>query len=64
MIIISIKRGNMLDMNRRYIEILIKNNLSKLTRQQVKTLRGQLNSGNIEGAYKGLTKILKRNKNI
>lgn len=47
-------------MNRRDIELIIKENLKSLKRQEVKTLRGLLNSGNIEGAFKGLKKILKR----
>lgn len=46
--------------NRRDIELIIKENLKSLKRQEVKTLRGLLNSGNIEGAFKGLKKILKR----
>lgn len=32
----------------------------KLTRQQFQTLKGQIKSGDIEGAYKGLLKILER----
>ena len=47
-------------MNRTTIEFLIKKHINNLTRQQVKTLKGQLNSGDIVGAYKGLNKILKR----
>lgn len=31
-----------------------------LTRQQIKTLHGQVKAGDKEGAYKGLVKILKR----
>jgi hypothetical protein len=33
---------------------------SNLTRQQIKTLRGQALSGDVDGAIKGLEKILKR----
>ena len=50
-------------MNRREVEALIKNNLEKLSRHQVKTLRGQLNKGDIVGADKGLQTILKRYEN-
>lgn len=35
---------------------------SKLSRQQLKTLRGQILSGNIDGAMRGLDKILKQKK--
>ena len=49
-------------MTRRTVEIMIKENIQHLTRQQVRTFKGQLNSGNIEGAYKGLNKLLKRVK--
>lgn len=38
----------------------IKANAGRLTRQQVKTLRGQALAGDIDGAIKGLEKILKR----
>jgi len=33
---------------------------SNLTRQQIKTLRGQALSGDVDGAKRGLEKILKR----
>lgn len=49
-------------MSRKQIDILIKQNKNKLTRQQVRTLYGQANSGDIEGAYKGLVKLLNRPK--
>ena len=49
-------------MTRRAVEIIIKENIQYLTRQQVRTFKGQLNSGNIEGAYKGLNKVLRRMK--
>lgn len=39
---------------------LLENNKYKLTKHQKKTIKGQLNSGNINGAYKGLNKILNR----
>ena len=38
----------------------IKANAGRLPRQQVKTLRGQALAGDIDGAIKGLEKILKR----
>ena len=47
-------------MNRLSVEILIRKHINSLTRQQIKTLRGQLNSGDVVGAYKGLNKILSR----
>ena len=46
--------------NRRSVEILIRDNHNKFTRQQIRTLKGQLNSLNIEGAYKGAIKIINR----
>lgn len=46
-------------MDRNIVDKLMKENLNILTRQQVKTLRGQLNKGDIQGAYKGLNKLLK-----
>ena len=39
---------------------LIKEQRGLLTRQQVKTIIGQVKTGNEEGALKGLKKILKR----
>lgn len=38
----------------------IKANAGSLTRQQVKTLRGQALAGDTDGAMKGLENILKR----
>ena len=38
----------------------IKANAGSLTRQQIKTLRGQVLAGDIDGAIKGLQNILKR----
>lgn len=38
----------------------LKQNKERLTRQQVKTLRGQALSGDIKGASKGLEKILQK----
>lgn len=35
---------------------------SRLSRQQLKTLRGQILSGNISAAMRGLDKILKQKK--
>lgn len=46
--------------NRREVEILIKNNIDKLNRNQVKTLKGQLNKGEIVAAKKGLDTILRK----
>ena len=39
---------------------LIKKYIHLLNRQHVKTLNGQIKTGNEEGALKGLVKILKR----
>lgn len=39
---------------------LLKANRDNLTHQQYKTLKGQVLAGNIEGATKGLQKLLKR----
>lgn len=33
---------------------------NKLSKQQIKTLRGQALSGDLEGAHRGLEKIMKR----
>jgi hypothetical protein len=38
----------------------IKANAGSLTRQQIKTLRGQALSGDADGAIKGLERILRR----
>ncbi len=38
--------------------ILLKQNKKKLTRQQYKTLLGQIHAGDITGAEKGLRKLL------
>ena len=40
--------------------IHLNNHKKKLTRQQYKTLKGQIQSGNIEGAMKGLKRIMRR----
>lgn len=40
---------------------LLRLSRKKLTRQQHKTLCGQVNAGDVTGAMKGLEKILKRN---
>lgn len=42
---------------------LIKTNYHKLTPQQFRTLKGQCLSGDIEGAKKGLLKILRKKAN-
>lgn len=39
---------------------LIKANSDKLTRQQLRTLMGQCRAGDIDGALKGLHRILRR----
>ncbi len=39
---------------------LLRMSRKKLTRQQYKTLCGQINAGDITGAMKGLEKLLKR----
>lgn len=39
--------------------ILIRKNKHQMTRQQIRTLRGQALAGDIAGAVKGLNKIIK-----
>lgn len=39
---------------------MLKGNKENLTKQQYKTVRGQALSGDLEGARKGLAKLLKR----
>lgn len=39
---------------------LLRMSRKKLSRQQYKTLCGQINAGDIDGAMKGLEKLLKR----
>ena len=40
---------------------LIEQNKKKMTQQQYRTLKGQCRSGDVEGALKGLNRILRRN---
>lgn len=47
---------------RKCVVELLKNNREKLTKHQKKTINGQLNAGDVCGAYKGLNKILDRIK--
>ena len=42
---------------------LIKNNYHKLSPQQFKTLKGQCLAGDVEGAKKGLLKIVRKGVN-
>ena len=37
---------------------------NKITKQQAKTIRGQFFSGNIEGAEKGLKKLLNKSNKV
>lgn len=39
-------------------------NKSKLTRQQYKTLKGQILAGNADGAMRGLAKIVQHSKEV
>ncbi len=39
---------------------LLEKNKSKMTQQQFKTLRGQCRAGDIDGAIKGLRRILRK----
>ena len=39
---------------------LLKSNMRNLSRQQVRTIRGQILSGNIEGAVRGLERMVHR----
>lgn len=43
--------------------IKLKKNKHKLTKQQFKTFKGQILSGDIKGFKKGFNKVLERNKN-
>lgn len=47
-------------MSAKMVHSEIVKNSGKLTRQQVKTLHGQLKVGNVDGAYKGLQKLLNK----
>ena len=40
---------------------LLRLSRKKLTKQQARTLKGQINAGDAAGAMKGLEKLLKRN---
>ena len=42
--------------------VMLLSRRSDVTRQQFRTLKGQIIAGDAEGARKGLEKILKRNK--
>lgn len=42
---------------------LLNKHRSQLTKQEFKTLKGQVIAGDYKGAKKGLKKILKRNEN-
>ena len=48
-------------MNREIVQVMkqLKENRSQLTRQQIRTLKGQALAGDTAGAIKGLHKILK-----
>ena len=52
------KKGD--TMNTTEALILLKSHKKDLTFQQLSTLRGQIKSGNIEGAMKGLEKLMKK----
>ena len=41
---------------------LLEKNKSKLTQQQFKTLRGQCLAGDVDGAIKGLYRILRKRR--
>ena len=48
-----------------FLHLLKKAKQTKLiTNQQYKTIRGQYHSGNIEGAKKGFTKLVKKSLDI
>ena len=40
---------------------LLKENKGKLTKQQYRTIKGQMIAGDMEGARKGLLKLLRKN---
>ncbi|MEG2198104.1 MAG: hypothetical protein RRY26_11725 [Cellulosilyticaceae bacterium] len=45
-------------MNKQQALLLLKKNKDKLNRQQLRTIKGQIISGNITGAMKGLERVL------
>ena len=45
-----------------YCFIVLKQYKTKLTKQQLRTFKGQILSGDINGFKKGLTKVLNRSK--
>lgn len=49
-------------MNREKAICKIESHINDLTTQQYKVLIGLVNSGDIDGAIKGLNKIIRRNK--
>ena len=44
-----------------YLLTKLKQNRQHLTKQQVKTIRGQILAGDLEGAEKGLNRLLRMN---
>lgn len=43
-----------------FIRVILRDNADRLTQQQIRTLRGQALKGDINGAYRGLAKIIGR----
>ena len=54
-------QGKETDMDYREFMNLLKSYRQQLSFQQFSTLRGQAKSGDIDAAYKGLQKLLRRN---
>lgn len=47
-------------MNKRKVEVMIKRNRARLEDSEANILKALLDCGEVEGAYKGLIKILKQ----
>lgn len=43
-----------------FIRVILRDNADRLTHQQIKVLRGQALKGDLNGAYRGLAKIIGR----
>ena len=43
-----------------FIRVILRDNADRLTYQQIRTLRGQALKGDLNGAYRGLAKIIGR----
>ena len=48
------------ELSKEYLLNLLKENKNKIKRNTLKTLRGQILSGDFEGAYKGINKLINK----